>query len=422
MTKSEPGFTPHSIRQRWTAFKHHLEGVAERSLHKTGAGFAAISLLTVLNYFLIFKLAPTKNIYFIPMSSFQALWLGLCVWGPLGLLLRSRNFPRGAFMAGGLWLHSVAVVLFFGWRAPLADNLLQILLMIIQPCLAYFICAASANWPPWTAWLTSMIIAAVSYWVFFAAQPVSPAAWISLRANPARYVMFMTFYALQFHYLKLRFKNRDESWSYFFNPTQTLIPLPLAAEGFQQPATARTYAQGLINLAFATIALALYLPLTQVSGPGAGYLHHFFYLFFLIACPVGLLQWCGFPVPQPADFALLSASPHLRWRRWNRYTYKWLSLTVFFPLLKRTGSRLAALIISFLCVGLLHLNALLFISIPGSIRTQVFKLFCYYLGHGAAIWIGFLLPESWTDERRHSSWLGVAVTWIMVTCIFSLYY
>lgn len=428
MTK--PG-SPQHFRDLWSRAKSRLEDFLER-------GFlfriVALIVLVAVQYslcFVVMAAQPRLNVAYV--YTFQTFFLSLSVWGVGGLILQRSPLARGPLMVLLSLIHMTSVVLFFGQNEYWAGNVLQILMMFLQPAMAYALCSVSEKWPAWTAWLTSLSIAAVAYGVFFVCAPISSVAWLSLRSNPTRYVMFLTFFALQFYFLRARFKNRNEKLSYVFNPTQTLFPLPLPVDGVQGHPNNRTYAQALMNIIFATAALAVFLtiawcgfPSQKVPGVLLGWISQFLSLFYLAAFSVGMLQWCGFTVPHPCDFALLSASPHMRWRRWNRYTYKWLSLTVFFPVLQKTNSRLFALLLSFFVVALLHVNALLFV--PGAKPAQEFLLtvlrnhFAYYTAHGLAIWLGFYVPSSWTDERRNSSWAGVILTWVLTACIFAINY
>lgn len=426
--------SPQHLRDKWSSFKIDFEDRLEvrcRSWTFRAFSLLTLALIQCILSFAVVARQPSLNFAYV--SIFQIFFWALCVWGAGGLILPLARRFRGPAIAGLLAVHILAVVFWFGREEPWPGLAMQILVMILQPVLAYFLCSLSEKWPPWTAWITSLSIAAFSYAVFYICQDISKIEWVSLRANPSRYLMFVTFFALQFHFLRARFKNVGEKLAYVFNPTQTLVPLPLPFGGVADVSTSRTSAQGLLNLIFATTAMVFFLALAQAGTPAAkiqfvlvGCAYQFFALFYLAAFSVGLMQWCGYALPHPCDFALISATPHMRWRRWNRYTYKWLSLAVFFPVLKKTGNRLVSLLACFSIVAFLHMNASLFIPgvyPPGSdIARHLLSLLTYYLGHGLAIWLGFFVPSSWSDERKISSWAGVILTWTLTACIFSLYY
>ena len=189
----------------------------------------------------------------------------------------------------------------------------------------------------------------------------------------------------------------------------------------------RTMLSGLCDLILGTAALfasVLFFRRTNFASPDflaffiSGLKLSFGYFLWswgMFRTGVGAGRWLGYDLPDASRFALLATSPLESWRRWSTYLYDWMRSLLFFPVVRRSGSALLAVLLSFLVLFFLHfpesVAKLVFWEVkPNAANLWRVDNFLYFMAQGLLVYFAMLAKNRWPSPAKRSGWWGVLVT------------
>ncbi len=149
---------------------------------------------------------------------------------------------------------------------------------------------------------------------------------------------------------------------------------------------------------------------------------YFFASLGIFRLAVGVARWCGFNLPDAANYAILSVSPLESWKRWSTFLYLWMSYVIFLPSLRVTRSVLCAVMITFFAMFLLHFGYFIPHVFFWKFRTHVDQLwvinnFYFFAAHGALVYFSFVFSSFWPKASLRTGWLGVLATQFLLALV-----
>lgn len=160
--------------------------------------------------------------------------------------------------------------------------------------------------------------------------------------------------------------------------------------------------RGLFALAVAIVSMSLctglnqYLSGVNFMGPRAtgvrlgfySYIYYLAFCFYLVThfyLFVGWLRLLGIPMKSPFGFWLLARTPNERWRKWNILFREWILTYVFYPMMRARTGLFAAIMVTLLTSGAIHLVRLMTADRWNSVHAT--RTMIYWFINGLAIYV-----------------------------------